>query len=482
MHRRVGVVVVLTVVACSARTSLDVDLPGKALGQGAPEPTAATVDRSWSPRDFGARGWWHPEDASNASLTPGPHRGFVPVLPDDSGRSQPLRAWNVKGAPTLRRDTPSEPAELELSGATSTRLQAPAGSNSNWVFLHDGRGGTVVFSARPRASGVAIDTAATSFGVGLVISYDAPLERWSAEVRAARGQVVARVVASPKSAPRDKTAVVTFDFRVGRDEEAVLRIDGARVGAAQALMAPSHDPAGGVLSYGALSGENTSFFEGRLGQLAVFDRALTDEEHAKVAASFRSVPSPRQARVLWTVGDSLTNNTYQAPLHERSLRTTSVRIDFVGSLFGGESPWFVDAEHDGHTGHSIQAIEAATAHAKLSATPTDIVIVAGTNNCGTPLESAIASYARLVEATLAQFPAIPKERVWLGRIPRITSSATNRVWAEQFRLLQQSYASSHGYRSWDADASSDDELVDGVHLNAAGVAYQAAQLASTMGI
>jgi hypothetical protein len=466
---------------CAGRTPLDTLEPtGRAAES--QDTQRSRVDARWQPRTFAPAGYWHPADAANAVLTPGIHSGLVPRLPDDSGHGRILSAWNNAAAPTYRSEALGGRGGLIFAVDKRTRLQTAVDSNGFWSCLHDGSGGTIAFIAQPvsMSSCTAVNTSATPHGAGIDIRHDGVLEQWTAEVRGERGATVLRLSGARGHAPSGAPYLVVFDFQRGRrPEEAMLRVNGKRVAGGNATAAPSNEPPGGVLAYGAPSGTNTSFFAGELGQLIVFDRILSSDEQSVLEATLNAVPSARELRVVWTIGDSLTNNTYQSFLYARSLLGTRTRLDFVGSLLGGESPWFVDAEHDGHTGYSIQAIQDVAARVKLTATPTDVVIMAGTNNAGRDLATTLTAYDSLVRTTHARFPSISKERIWLARIPRIATTE-HRQWAEAFRALQKSYAERHGYQSWDADGRSDADFVDGSHLNSAGHGYQADRLADAM--
>jgi lysophospholipase L1-like esterase len=443
-----------------------------------PEPTI------WAPPATGLVSYYHADDMATASATPGAQQHWVPRLGDNSGNLHHVQSGANINSPEYDATAFDGEGALHFTASKGAYLQVPTGESANWTFLHDGTGCTVVALVKPTDAavvGTVVNTTGSSTSRGRWIQHDGINGRFVARVRNASVEILALASANG-SAPVGSTHIVAFSYVDGASPEAVLRINGVEVATGDPSASPSLlAPAFGGLALGRLQAAGLNFLNGYIRSVLTYSRALSLPEFEDIEANFRDLQTRRPLRSIWTIGDSITNGTYQQYLWLRHLDTTLCRIDFLGSVLAGEVSLFTDRQHNGHSAHTIQSIQTVTTGIDIGGTPTDIVIIAGTNNVLSDFTATVDAYAALVAAKQAQFPTVPPERFFLASIPRRIDTAPNQAWVATFRDLQQTWIQANGFTWWDADVLNDAQLPDGVHPDAAGRQFLADKLATVMG-
>lgn len=343
----------------------------------------------------------------------------IPELGDDSGNGLVLTASSagatidysataVNGGPGMLGDGTA----LDLTGATV----------SDWTFLHSDEL-TIACYVEPTGGlagqnilrTIAANAPSTE---GCYLLFDGVNDRfWFLQYKAS-GTNVLSLAGDASSAAEDAPHVLVIrcsaSGALGANDSS-MRVDGSEVKTANYSSAVSTSAPGLAMR---LSGGGTGInsLTGGIANLFLWDRCLTDAEVLSVEARLAGFPSPRARRVVRCLGDSITQNaaTYRRKLQMRAARTSNLRLEMVGDETPSINFPGADGDHDGVSGELLSQIEARVA-GFAGESPTDVVLIGGTNNISTQTASQIAT--ELTSCISAIQTEHPSANIWVCSIP-----------------------------------------------------------------
>lgn len=437
----------------------------------------------------GIYSYYHADDAYWAPTTPGAQAFYVPRLQDDSGNVRQINSGNNAGAPVLNTSTMTGLNSLFFDSAKLANIQVPTAQASQWTFLHDGTGCTVIAYVQP-ASGNAectiCNTTGTAFSQGISIYHDGVNDKFIAVVRKAGGTLILTLAGANGSAPKNVPYTVVFTYSESVAPKAhliVISASGTRVDTSgNTSSAPSAlAPAFGGLCLGRYQAANIFFLNGYIRWLLTYNRILTTQEIIDITTNPQLLSSPRAKRQMLTVGDSMTAaDLYQLQMWLRSLASTTRfdRINWLGGELAGEIALFTDRQHSGYVANNIAQITTHITGQVLDFPPTDVYVMASTNDASAadPVVSDVtkAQYGTLIDTIQSQYPGAT---VHCARLPRRLDNATKGQWVENYATwLQNTFVPARvalgqlvDYRNGDVDNNAQISG-DGVHPTNAGYA------------
>lgn len=457
----VWLLVVFAALGCGDRRDLTMGL-----GIGCRLDLAANA--IWNPMTIAnLAAWWQADDTPEST---------TPRWGDDSGNQRMLSAASSAASPVYGATAVGGRPGLAFSGTQKIQADSPY----HWIFLHDGTGCTVVLVAQPGGSGttnVALDTS-NAAGVGLMISHDGTNDRWVVTLRNGTGQI-ASIASSNGAHPEGAAYVVVVTYSESASPKLVLRVNGVQAATSGTSASPSTAEPAAALTLGSQTG-GSNVFAGAIRTCMLFKRVLSATELGDLESNVATVASPRtKLKRVWTVGDSITAGTYQDRLWKRGLLSNDTRIDFLGTLSQGTFP-LPDLQDNGHSGQRTDQIQTLIAGANLGVEPTDIVVIAGTNDVFQSVAEATieTNYTSLVNAIKA---AHPTSKLWLGRPPRMLTAQQSAM--ETFASWVASHAAGLGGTYVNTDVADNVETsVDNVHPTTPGYRTLGNSIADALGI
>lgn len=437
---------------------------------------------AWAPSDIsGLMNFYHADDVDYAPSTPGAQAGYVARLPDNASSRRHLgAASNATSAIFVNDFMGAGQGAVTFPSAQTTRLfdiynPDTAAGNAFAKFLHDGSGMTVVMYCKPTdpaVRNVALSTTVSTSGAGINIQHNGTSDRWEFEIRNASAAIA---TLTSTGHAEGSNYVVSATYSEAASPKATLRVNGVQAASSGTSAAPS-SLANSYLCMGRISGALTPFIGG-IRVMLIYNRVLSPSELATVESNIAALATPRVKRRIWTVGDSITAAVlWQQQVYLRSLNSNE-RIDWLGTQLAGDISLFIDRQHDGYPANTIQQITTHIDGAALGATPTDVFVLAGTNNAGGDITATVNLYDTLVQTIRTQKsnPAI-----WVCRPPRrLDAQAT---WTENYAAALVTYAASNGFHYVATDVASNAEIQgDLIHPTTTGYQTMGNVVANALG-
>lgn len=359
--------------------------------------------------------WWPTADAPFAAYLAHPSEySTVTEWGDDSGNGRVMSAASFSTDPSFSATAinGSEPGVVYSTHETKDLVSAA----SDWNFTASGEMGFVgrLRLASATNTQIIFSTRNGGFNSGTALVHDGGASNrlilYEVNGSAASLTLSATPIGTPPVDP------VNFAISISRSTfspHARIYINGTQIATANYVAANGNVASKAMqLGYGGDVGAN--HFNGAIEYLNFYNRPLTPTEVADYHA-LGAPTSQRTVRVVRCIGDSITANasTYRRKLMMRFKRTSNQLLVYQGSQTPAGNYPLADQRHDGVAGNTLAQMTARVSPYS-GTTPTDVVLMGGTNNMGGSVASALTDMETFIDAVKAEHPSAT---VWVLAIP-----------------------------------------------------------------